>query len=109
MGMAAVGAMCREAPPTFSCLCPAVRVLAPHTLSFPYSLLCLLLTRLCLSLSLSSLPGNVNVVCMDPTRQDAAAVQPTSFMVPTQGGYQIATAPKEDGAQGGGASAMETD
>ena len=38
---------------------------------------------------------------MDPTRQDAAAVQPTSFMVPTQGGYQIATAPKEDGAQGG--------
>ena len=37
------------------------------------------------------------------------AVQPTSFMVPTQGGYQIATAPKEDGAQGGGASAMETD
>ena len=51
----------------------------------------------------------MNVVCMDPTRQDAAAVQPTSFMVPTQGGYQIATAPKEDGAQGGGASAMETD
>ena len=106
MGMAAVGAMCREAPPTFSCLCPAVRVLAPHTPSpTPSSLL---LTRLLL-VSLSSLPGNVNVVCMDPTRQDAAAVQPTSFMVPTQGGYQIATAPKEDGAQGGGASAMETD
>ena len=108
MGMAAVGAMCREAPPTFSCLCPAVRVLAPHTLSFPYSLLSFAhATFACLSLS--SLPGNVNVVCMDPTRQDAAAVQPTSFMVPTQGGYQIATAPKEDGAQGGGASAMETD
>ena len=41
-------------------------------------------------------PGNYNVVCVDPARKDASEVPPSSFMMPlSTGGYHVTSAPPE--------------